>query len=466
MPAQPENLFSFIVDDEDQIPLHLKNRNPSFALPQVEIVYKQPFDKICPAGDGKVQMAGAIEFQARITPGFLSDYCDPEELHNASLRATHRFRCVYDQTIQRGPKETKGGVKEFLREAEIESMMDDIANNRFECPQLMWNLRAGECIWVYLTKRKELRIYQGVATRPDTNHRHHAIIRFHKRYLEWVEKTESTEMAGYNPNREYALILYTDDYQQEAHRFYVYNFMGWRVSTSTAHYIESKTRSPAPHAKMARMLMERSGILGTENVEILTNHLSRNSAKMVTFGTLHDGLKLAFPGIGDDEIEDALDYLVKFIEQLHKARPNELAVLSVAQRKKVRDTSLADQAVIWAGYLRLAAWLRENAPNGWQQAVQNLAIQPFRYRRADNSLWTGDLFNRNNPLWLDRGVIAPGKSGFRVINSRPGRQAAFEILKEIAQGHDFTVRQNLIPTTEAEANVDPSLPRCPNAARL
>jgi hypothetical protein len=456
MSNQTDNLFSYIVDDEDKVPLHLKNRTPSFAMPQVEIVSKQPFDRICPAGDGKVQMAGAIEFQARVQPGQLADFCDPEELHNSSMRATHRFRCVYDITIQRGAKETKDGPKEFLREAEIESMMEDIAKNQFECPNLMWNLRAAECIWVYLTKRKELRVYQGVATRPDTNHRHHAIIRFHKKYLDWVQMTESTDMAGYNPNREYALILYTDDYQQEAHRFFVYNFLGWRVSTSTAHYIESKTSSPALHAKLARMLMERSGILGVDNVEILSNHLSRNSAKMVTFGTLHDGLKLAYPGLSDDEVEETLDYLVKFLEQLHKARPDELGLVSVAQRKKVRDASLADQAVMWAGYLRLAAWLIENWPDGWQQAIQNLGGTTFRYRRADGTvLWTGDLFSRNNPVWLDRGVLAPGKNGLRVINSRPGRQAAFEILKAVASGENLMGPTPTVPADQAGINQQP-----------
>jgi len=447
MPIHNDNLFSFIVDDEDKVPLHLKNRTPSFSLSQVEIVYKHPFDKICPAGDGKVQMAGAIEFQARTAPGFLTDYCAPEELHTPTMRTTYRFRCVYDPTIQRGLKDTKDGAKEFLRESEIESMMDDIANNQFECPQLMWNLRAGECLWVYLTKRKELRIYQGVATRPDTNHRHHAIIRFHKKYLRWVEETESMEMAGYNPNREYALIVYTDDYQQEAHRFYVYNFMGWRVSTSTAHYIESKTRLPALHAKLARLLMERSGILGSDNVEIVSSNLSRNSAKMVTFGTLNDGLKVAFPGLGGDELEETLEYLVKFLEQLHKARPDELALLSVTQRKKAREATIADQAVLWGAYLRLAAWLRENSPERWQDAVQELAVSPFRYRRSDNSVWTGDLFSRNNPLWLERGILVPGKTGLRVVAGRSARQAVFEILKEIVSSKDFAA--SLVPTPVA-----------------
>jgi DNA-sulfur modification-associated len=443
-----QNLFSFIVDDEEKVPVHLKHRAPSFILSQVEIVYKQPFEKICPAGDGKVQMAGAIEFQARINPGKLTDYCDPDELHNVTLRTTHRFRCVYDPTIQRGAKDTKDGLKEYLKESNIVSMMEDIEKNVFECPQLMWNLRAGESIWVYLTKPKELRIYQGVATRPDTNHRHHAIIRFHKKYLRWVEETESMEWGGYNPTREYALILYTDDYEQEAHRFYVYNYKGWRVSTSTAHYIESKTRTPALHAKLARLLMESSGILGSDNVEIVSNNLSRNSAKMVTFGTLNDGLKMAFPGLGEDEVEQTLSYLVKFLEQLHKARPDELALVSVSQRKKVRDTTIADQAIMWQAYLRLAAWLQENAPENWKDAVQKLAGVRFRYRGADNKLWTGDLFSRTNPLWLERGIIAPGKTGLKVVHGRSARQAVFDVIKEVVSGKDFAMLPSTPATTE------------------
>jgi hypothetical protein len=263
-----------------------------------------------------------------------------------------------------------------------------------------------------------------------------------------VEDTESIEWAGYNPNREYALTLYTDDYEQEAHRFYVYNHKGWRVSTSTAHYIESKTRTPALHAKLARFLMERSGILGADNVEIHSNNLSRNSAKMVTFGTLHDGLKVAFPGLGEDELEQTLEYLVKFLEQLHKARPDELALLSVAQRKKVRDNTIADQAILWGAYIRLAAWLRENVPDRWQETVQKLAVSPFRYRRADNTVWTGDLFSRSNPVWLERGILAPGKTGLRVVAGRSARQTVFDILKEIVSGKDFAA-----PVAAASASV-------------
>ncbi len=95
----------------------------------------------------------------------------------------------------------------------------------------------------------------------------------------------------------------------------------------------------------------------------------------------------------------------------------------------------------------LAAWLRENSPERWQEAVQKLAGSPFRYRRSDNSLWTGDLFSRTNPLWLERGILAPGKTGLRVVAGRSARQAVFEILKDIVSDKDFSAP--LVPVPAA-----------------
>src|SRR5205823_5633989 len=107
----------------------------------------------------------------------------------------------------------------------------------------------------------------------------------------------------------------------------------------TAHYIESKTHVPAVHAKVAREAMERSGILGLKNVEIISAQLSRNSAKMITFGTLTEALKTAFPAINDGDLPETLDYIVQFLDTLHNVRPAEIALLSVAQRQAVRDAS-------------------------------------------------------------------------------------------------------------------------------
>src|SRR3989442_2581016 len=211
----------------------------------------------------------------------------------------------------------------------------------------MWNLRAGETTWVYTKATKELRVYEGVATRPDTNHRHHAIVRVHRRYLQWVRETGSTQMGSYTSARAYGLVIYTDDYDGEAHRFFIYNFKGWRVSTSTAHYIESKTASPNLHSRLARELMEHSNVLGAANVEVLGNQLSRNSAKMITFGTLVDALRTGFPDLADDDYEPVKQFMLDSIAGLSTVRPAEIGRLSVSQRQRGRNSSVRDQAVNW-----------------------------------------------------------------------------------------------------------------------
>ncbi len=417
--------YSYLVETAEQVPLHLKGRAP-FVLPNTEAILRWP-EKDVLGSSGCVAMAGAIEFQTQITPGLLTDVSDPDELYQAEMRATHRFRCVYDPEIQRGVKETSSGKKEFLRPSEIESMIQDIDQNRFECPQLMWNLRAGETVWVYVREPRELRIYEGVATRPDTNHRHHAIVRVHRRYLQWIRDTGSMEMGSYNPQRAYGLVIYTDDFKGEAHRFYVYNFLGWRVSPSTAHFIESKTAAPNLHSRLARELMERSSVLGSANVEILGNHLSRNSAKMVTFGTIVEALKGGFHNIVEDKYEDIRNFMLDFLTALGNVRPKEIGLLSVAQRQRVRESSVADQAVMWHAYIRFAARLWEDGSKS-DEMVAVLA-EPYIYA-GQNGSYTGDLFSRNNPLWLDKGVMAPGKKGPQVVNNRQARQGAFELLCE------------------------------------
>lgn len=429
--------LSYIVETPDDLPLHLRDRAP-FTLMNTEIIFRLPSAKVVGESDD-VLMAGAIEFQTQITPGLLTDLCDPDELFSPEMHSTHRFRSVYDPNIQRGIKETKKGPKEFLRQAQIEDMKNNIYENDFECPQLMWNLRAGETSWVYITGTKELRVYDGVGTRPDTNHRHHAIVGVHRQYLQWIRQTGSTDMGSYNPDRAYGLVIYTDDEKQEAHRFYVYNFLGYHVPTSTAHYMESKTDTPQLHNRLARELMEHSGVLGHQNVEILSNHLSRNSAKMITFGTLVDALKRAFPGVTEDDYQNIKAYLTEFLQALADIRPQEIGLLSLSQRQKVRANNIADQAIMWHAYMRLAATLRDQS--AWRDTL-NVLKDDFVYVNGGTTLWNGDLFDRHNPAWVDHEVIVRGKTGPRVVNNRQSREGAFKLLCNL-----------VIPPTELEVDL-------------
>jgi hypothetical protein len=448
------DVASFVVRWDSEIPPHLNSCRPFF-LDDTDIIFRHPPADVL-GEDGRVLISGAIEFQTQIHAGLLTDVCEPNELYKPELRSTHRFRCVYDPDIQRGVKETKAGRKEFLREKQIAAMMTDIEANRFECPQLMWNLRAGETIWVYVQERRQLRIYRGVATRPDSNHRHHAIIRLHQGYLRWKAETGSEKIGNYNPNRPYGLVIYTDDFQREAHRFCVYNFLGWRMASTTARYIESKTRSLNIHSRLARELMEQSSVLGAQNVEILSNQLSKHSAKMLTFGTLVDSLCLSFPDLTEESYSEVLDYLVEFVGELGQVRPKEIALLSAAERQKIRESSVAHHPTIWQAYMQLAAWLREQKEDHWKAYLIALAL-PYSHV-FEGERRTYDLFSLDNPIWQQRGVLAPGKRGLpRMVHNRHNREAAFQLLRFLTVSYRNEHREEVGPEDSSQHHQEAEL---------
>ncbi len=95
----------------------------------------------------------------------------------------------------------------------------------------------------------------------------------------------------------------------------------------------------------------------------------------------------------------------------------------------LRDTSVADQATLWQAYIRLAAWLREQKEQNWKDRLKILGEPCVHGQNGKTQRF--DFFSRENPIWVERGILAPGKRGFRVVNNRPSRQAAFETLKDL-----------------------------------
>src|SRR5690242_12867221 len=99
--------------------------------------------------------------------------------------------------------------------------------------------------------------------------------------------------------------------------------------------------------------MDECGVLGTKNVEIVQGSLSKNSAKVVLFYTLVRSIEAAVPALPDDDSEQWSDlrrYLIDFVAELGKVRPNEIALLSVQRRQEVRMRSVADQGIFWISY--------------------------------------------------------------------------------------------------------------------
>lgn len=410
---------SYVVETVEDIPKHLNDFKPEI-LKNTQAMPRRPETELLEA-DGRVKIPGSFEFRTSVRPGFLLDVCDPEELYKPELCDTTRFRTVYDPRIQRGVKESKGGkIIPVLNEKNIESMLLDITKNEFECPELMWNLRFNETCWVYIKNISELRVYEGVATRPDTNHRHHAIIRAHRQYRKWKQETDSDKWENYNPERQYALAIYTDTFEGEAHKFYVLNSKGAKVAPSKAHYVEAQTTNPHAHSRLAKDLMDSCGTLTEKNVEIVQSTLSKNSAKMVMFYTLVRGLQGAFPYVPEEEEQrdELLQYIVSFVAELQQIRPNEIALLSLEKRQQARTETIADQALTWIAYFKLAAWLKSQNNTNWQDALKALSDT----YTLDS--YTGDFLSRNNPLWIKLGILLKNEKGqFRVISNRNAQAA-------------------------------------------
>lgn len=425
MPAQD----CFVVENESKIPVHLNERR-SEVFQNTSIAFRHPELETL-GQDGRIEKPNGVEMRTFITPGMLDFFCEPNEMWAPGLAEVNRFRSVYDPEIQRGQKETKGGSKTpILKEDNVASMIEDIMQGRFECPELMWNLRFRETTWVYVRDKRELRIYEGVATRPDTNHRHHAIVRAHRKYNEWKRETGSSEMESYNPSRTYALAIFSDDFQGEAHKFYVLNSKGQKVAAGKAHYVSSLTSDPHVHSRLAHDLMNRSGVLGNKNVEIVQSTLSKNSTKLVLFYTMVRGLAQSFPATPAPDSQDyeaLLQYLVDFVGALHESRPNEIALLNLQQRQNSRAQTIADQAIAWIAYFKLAAELRRQ-----NQPLDTLAMLGADYRHGD---YQGDFLSRGNPLWQEKGVLVPdGKGGFRVVSNRAAQTNLTAAICELVLG--------------------------------
>ena len=429
------NKICFVVPSRKAIPPHLKGRTSPYELPNTTILFReQPRNKWLDS-DHRLTGPSAVEFQTQVTPGQLADICDPNENYEASVAHSTRFRVVVDPQIQRGVKEAKGGrLQQILVEANVMSMMEDIQKGDFECPPLMWNLRHGEVTWVYIEDERKLIVYDGVATRPDTNHRHHAIIRKELGYRRWVQETGDEEWDGYVPERPYQLTISTDTFEGEAHKFFVLNTKGAKVSANKAYFVESQTANPHAHTRLAKKLMDDCGILTIRNVEVVQATLSKNTAKMVGLYTLVRGLEGAFSSVpsDDEKRQELLNYLCEFLTELSAARPNEIGLLSVELRQQARENTVADQAIMFIAYLKLAAYLRSK-PN-WKAGVQVLGHKHRHIDDQGNVVWVGDLMDRQNPLWQARGVLAPAanKPGvYRVISNRNAQTQTYDTLREI-----------------------------------
>lgn len=202
----------------------------------------------------------------------------------------------------------------------------------------------------------------------------------------------------------------------------IYNTRGDRVNDSTAKWAFSETLEQ----KIARLLVNKSPHLGTENIEVLSNSVSSRSNKLTAFNTISKGIELFWTAgpVTQADVEAQAAWLVSAWDSLVKARP-EFGIMATPARQAVRATSVAGSGVsIHAVIAAMSALYAQRADP--DEAFAKLK-QP-----ADNDV---DFFAFDNPAWSDAGIIvksssAAGKVSYLVRTSYPTRRAAAKIVTD------------------------------------
>jgi len=163
------------------------------------------------------------------------------------------------------------------------------------------------------------------------------------------------------------------------------------------------------------------------HVELVTNNISRNSTKVATFNTLARGIQDGFPDLDESNREDVKNFLVDFFNQLVTIRP-EAGFLEISARKQVRSNSIADTALVYQAYVKLAGDLY-GLPN-WAQILAKLA-EPYRHMNDGQIEYEGDLMSRRNPLWFDTVLIRAKNGTMSVSNRTESRRYVHTVLRDL-----------------------------------
>lgn len=197
----------------------------------------------------------------------------------------------------------------------------------------------------------------------------------------------------------------------------IYNTRGDKVNDSTAKFAYSETKEQ----EIARNLVNRSEHLGQDNIEVLSNSVSASSHKLTAFNTISTAIETLWKG-GPVTIADVAaqsEWLISAWSSLVAIRP-EFGKLSIPARQEQRSKSIASTAVVIYGVVGAMSTMYTNKED---PEVAFAKIAP----RVE-----GDLFDWNNPIWREAGVVViSGESGkLTTRNSFQARRAAINVLRD------------------------------------
>jgi hypothetical protein len=298
---------------------------------------------------------------------------------------------------------------------------------------LVWNLRPGKFTAARNDGQAELYIYEAKIYLPDSHHRQQAIVR-----AVHLHREAPSDFPKFSPSKQFKIELYFLSKEDEGNYFYAKNQLTKPTEKSKAFDL---TTTDALSVLAKRFIDSTPALAG--NVNRVTDRLTARNPQVATLSTIREMMRtlsddeLSPDGMVDDsELEGMATIASMFYGLLVDVRP-ELGPLDVRERRKVRQSSLVDAAVMMHGYAALMKEFRRDLTS------DGLHIAKEKWRRRLGALsgarcytledWSGDLFDKSNPVWQRAGIVKRGSNAVRLTVSNTGsnRAACGRILRQI-----------------------------------
>jgi hypothetical protein len=303
-----------------------------------------------------------------------------------------------------------------------------LGGKRLFLSPLVWNLRPGTFEAYWHQKDAELYIYSGKVYLPDSHHRQQAIV---KAVKIWRDAPRS--YPKFTPEKQFKVELYFLSKDDEGNYFYDKNQRPKPTSKSKAYDLTTLDDL----SLLAKKVIEKSVAL-KDNVNRVTDRLTARNPQVITLSTLREMMKSVASSDALDipEMEGLATVGAKFYDLLATVRP-ELGQLQPSERRRIREKLIVDAAVMMHGYAVLIRDFNDsiakegvdNATAWWSKRLERFASQ----RRYFFDKWSGDIFDKGNPLWQKVGVVKPGRDGKRltVLNTGAARSECGRALRQL-----------------------------------
>jgi len=357
-----------------------------------------------------------------------------------------------DQDVQRGirpdvspftPRELPVGAgypdsKLYIFDA---ANADDIAEKllrgeRVFLGPLIWNLRPGTFQAYWDNAADSIYLYNGNIYLPDSHHRQQGIIKAVRAY-----RDSPSSYPRFSLTKQFKIELYFLSKQDEGNYFFDKNQRPRPTAKSKAYDLTTLDDL----SLLAKKVIDKSGALAN-NVNRVTDRLTAKNPQVITLSTLREMMKsfATADSLDEPEIEGLATVAATFYDLLAEVRP-ELDKMSEVDRKIVRERLVVDAAVMMHGYAALMSEFNDDiagigvrgAENAWRTKLKRLG----RGKQYSFEKWTGDLFEKRNPLWQRVGVVKPGKDGKRltVLNTGAARSECGRVLRQLVSiDHDLS----------------------------